>query len=101
MFVRFQGAVFLAVLVAIGGSSVENATLDRRRAIGRQHYRLDVLQEQVARLRLNAEELGAPSRLARPVQDQASDVAEATGRSAYNGGVGLSLRWRVVPEQSR
>ena len=100
MFVRFQGAVLLAALVAVGGSSVENAVLDRHRAIGRQHYRLDVLQERVARLRLRTEELGSPSRLIRPAPVTAPGRA-ATSPSASGRDYGPLLRWRTAPEQTR
>lgn len=100
VFVRFQGAVLLILLVAIGGNSIENAALDRRRAIGRQYYRVDVLQERVARLRLRTEELGAPYRLIRPAPDAPPIAAEARSVEGEQG-VGPLLHWRTKPDRGR
>jgi len=101
VFVRFQGAVLVAVLVAIAGSSAENAILDRHRSIGRQYFRLDAIQERVARLRLRTEELGAPSRLVRPAERDRRDATAATSDSIETRGAVPLLRWRAMPETDR
>lgn len=63
MFFRFGSAVVLVVLVALAGTALEKQNLALRRQLSRQHYRRDVLLEQHARLRLHAQQLGAPIRL--------------------------------------
>lgn len=101
VFVRFQGAILIAALVAVGGTALEGSILDRRRLIGRQHYRLDALRERVARLRLRTEELGSPSRLVQPAE------AGRVGLNSRNRPVSslpLSsplLDWRLAPEVGR
>jgi hypothetical protein len=93
VFVRFQGGVLLVVLVAVGGTALEGESLDRRRAISRQQYRTEVLRERVARLRLKAEELGSPARLARPTEP--GRLAPAPASAAAAGPIaGPLLRWR-------
>lgn len=101
MFVRFQGAILIVAVVAIGGSALEGAALDRRRAIGRQHYRLDASRERVARLRLRAEELGAPSRLRQPEETGRLDLnPPAAPRTEATPSTPL-LRWRSAAESGR
>ena len=63
MFFRFGCAVVLVVLVSLGGVALEKENLRLRREVSRQHYRLDVLRNEQARLRLRTQELGAPTRL--------------------------------------
>jgi cell division protein FtsB len=62
MVFRFGCALVLVVLVAMAGVALEKRSLELRRSISRQRYRMDVLQERRARLRLTAHELGSPLR---------------------------------------
>ncbi len=102
MFVRFQGAILLAALVAVGGSALEGAALDRRRSIGRQYYRVDVLRERVARLRLRSEELGAPSRLSRQVEEgRVGVIVPRPERPPTPSPAAPVLHWRISPEVGR
>lgn len=101
VFVRFQGAILLAAVVAVGGAALEGSILDRRRSIGRQHYRLDVLRERVARLRLRSEELGSPSRLSRPAEAGGPGPASPRPSSALRMPPSPLLRWRAAPEAGR
>lgn len=70
MFVRFQIAVLLVALVAIGTSALEHAILDARRSIGRQQYQTEELLERIAQARLTAERSMALALLDRPQRDQ-------------------------------
>lgn len=63
MFFRFGSAVFLVVVMSLLGIAIEKQNLDLRREISRQHYRMDVLQEEHARLRLRSQKLAAIERL--------------------------------------
>ena len=63
MFFRFGSAVFLVVVMSLIGIAIEKQNLDVRREISRQHYRMDVLREEHARLRLRSQRLAAIERL--------------------------------------
>ncbi len=63
MYFRFGSAVALVVLVSLIGVAVEKRNLEYRRALSRQHYRLDVLLEAHAKLRLQTQQMGAPVNL--------------------------------------
>ena len=62
MYFRFGAAIVLAVVIAVVGVALEKESLAYRREISRQHYQLDELVEQYAKLRLKAHRLGAPQR---------------------------------------
>lgn len=99
--VRFQGAILLAAVIAVGGTALEGSILDRRRSIGRQHYQLDVLRERVARLRLRTEELGSPSRLAPSAETVQLDPPSPNQPSASLRLSAPFLRSRVALEVGR
>ena len=52
MFVRFAGAVVVIALIALAGIRLEQRNLELRRAVGLQHYRLEVLERRHALHRL-------------------------------------------------
>ena len=62
MYFRFGAAIVLVVIISVVGVAFEKESLSYRRAISQQRYRMDVLVEQYAQLRLKAQRLGAPSR---------------------------------------
>ncbi|MBA3312348.1 MAG: hypothetical protein M3552_04155 [Planctomycetota bacterium] len=95
MCIRFQAAVLLAALTAITGSAIEGSILDQRRALSRQHYRLEVLRERVAHSRLRAERLGSPGRLMRPLEEGRLDVRSPSARTDDSFPTGPLLRWRA------
>lgn len=74
MFFRFGFAILLALAVSLAGVAVERATLSTRREIAGQHYRLDVLRDEQARLQLRTQKLGAPSRLVQTVEGQRREL---------------------------
>ncbi|MBI3862832.1 MAG: hypothetical protein HY290_13155 [Planctomycetia bacterium] len=63
MFFRFGVGLLLVVLTSLGGTALEKRNLELKRAVSRQHYRLERLQEQRAGKRVLAQQLGAPNRL--------------------------------------
>ena len=73
MFFRFGSAIVLVVVMSLLGIAIEKQSLDLRRQISRQHYRMDVLQEEHARLRLHSQKLAAIERLFETVGADGSD----------------------------
>jgi hypothetical protein len=63
MFFRFAAAIGLLTAIALAAISIEKQNLSLKRQISLQHYRLQLLQEQRARLVLQTQRLGAPPRL--------------------------------------
>src|SRR5437868_3677922 len=63
MFFRFGVGLLLVVLTSLGGTALEKRNLELKRAVSRQYYRLERLQEQHAGRRVLAQQLGAPNRL--------------------------------------
>jgi hypothetical protein len=68
MFFRFLCCVALVVLIALAGVALEKKTLETRRKISQQHYRMEVLRESHAKMRLRVQELGAPKKLIESVE---------------------------------
>lgn len=63
MFFRFGVGLLLVVLTSLAGTALEKRNLELKRAVSRQYYRLERLQEQRAGKRVLAQQLGAPNRL--------------------------------------
>lgn len=61
MYFRFGAAIVLVVVISVIGVALEKQCLSYRRAISRQGYRMDVLVEQYAQMRLQAQRLGGSS----------------------------------------
>lgn len=68
MYFRFASAVILVVLVSLAGVAIEKRTLESRREVSRQYYRLEVLRDAHAGLRLRTQKLGAPVRLIEEIE---------------------------------
>lgn len=77
MFFRFGSALILVVVTSLLGIFVEKQSLTLRREISRQHYRMDVLQEEHARLRLRSQQLAAVERLFATIEDEESGLVPA------------------------
>lgn len=63
MFFRFGVALALVVVISLAGTMLEKRNLELKRAVSRQHYRLEILEERYAARRVEAQRLGAPARL--------------------------------------
>jgi hypothetical protein len=63
MFFRFGAALLFVVLISLAGTALEKRNLELKRAVSRQHYRLEILEEQYVSQRVVAQQLGAPGRL--------------------------------------
>ena len=59
MFFRFGSALLLVVIISLLGIAIEKQNLEMRRELSRQHYQMDVLLDEHARLRLRTQELAA------------------------------------------
>ena len=68
MFFRFGAALFLVVLIALSGTTLEKQSLQLKRAISHQQYRLDELLDSHVRLRLEAQRVGTPAQLLGPLE---------------------------------
>ena len=68
MFFRFGAALFLIVVIALVGTTLEKRNLELKRAISQQQYRQEALLDSHVRLRLEAERLGTPARLLGPLE---------------------------------
>ncbi len=68
MFFRFLCCVALVVMISLAGVALEKKSLETRRNISRQHYRMEILRESFAKMRLRVQELGAPAKLIESVE---------------------------------
>lgn len=84
MYFRFGATLVLVVIVSLVGVALEKQSLSYRRAISQQRFRMDVLVEQYARMRLHAQQLGAPARTIKSLEDQGGEVKKPS-RAAQAG----------------
>lgn len=76
MYFRFATAIALLTAISLVGIAMDKQVLALKRAISLQHYQLDILREQEARLRLDVQRLEAPLRL----QQLSRSTQPAAGR---------------------
>ena len=69
MYFRFGSGLLLMVLISLGGIALEKRKLELHRRISKQQFQLAVLLEKRSQLRLETQQLSAPVRLARNVDD--------------------------------
>ena len=79
MFFRFAAALILVVAVSMTQVGLEKQSLKLRRAVSRQYYQMDELLELHAQLRLDIQQLSAPSRFLTDSTPQASPAAPHSG----------------------
>ena len=63
VFFRFGAALALVVAIALAGTAMETQNLAYKRQLSQQQYRLEVLVETQASLKLEAQRLGTPAKL--------------------------------------
>ena len=98
MFFRFGSAIVLVVLISLAGVAIEKQNLALRREVSRQHYRLDVLLEQHARLRLKTQQLGAPARVIEQLEQSTLELRRPPASAQSRSRRMPLLRWqRAVP----
>ncbi len=76
MYFRFATAIALLTAISLVGIAMDKQVLALKRAISLQHYQLDILREQEARLRLDVQRLEALVRL----QQLSRSTQPAAGR---------------------
>lgn len=98
MFFRFGSAIVLVVLISLAGTALEKRNLQLKRAVSRQHYRLEVLLEQHSARRVEAQRLGAPIRLIETI-DAAPPAAapEKPAKPASSGNPQKRQKRRDLP----
>jgi hypothetical protein len=101
MYFRFGCILCLAVAVSVVGVAVEKAVLELRRDVSRQHYRLDVLHEEHARLRLRTQQLGAPRRIIDSIDDGEIPLKRPKDRDAATPAPTARplLRWQAPADE--
>jgi hypothetical protein len=99
MFFRFGSAIVLIVLIALAGTSLEKQSLELRRTVSRQHYRLDALLERYATLRLEAQHLGAPPRLIDRLDQPAVDLGKPAQSLQSRKAAGARHQSSSVPKK--
>ena len=90
-----MATVAAVVLLSLAGIAVERRNLDFRREISRQHYRMDVLKDEHARLRLRSQKLSAMDRLVETIEKKGSDLKhpeKAVDRGPQNANEDLPRR---------
>lgn len=97
MFFRFGSAVVLVVLIALAGSALETESLALRRQLSHQHYRTDILMEQHAKLRLQAQQLGTPLRLLESLEKGRLELHRPEKITHADPRRPPLLHWRVAP----
>lgn len=82
MFFRFSSGLLLVVLVSMSSIWLEKQTMELRRVTSVQYYQTDLLLELLVRLRLESQQLTAPSEF---VQVVPSNGPVAKGRPHTSG----------------
>jgi hypothetical protein len=102
VFFRFVSALLLVVMISMAGVMLEKQTLDLRRAVSRQYYQTDLLIELHVKLRLETQQLTAPSQLAATaaVSDRVATPGKVAGKSGKTGGKRLQPSERYHPAAS-
>ena len=74
MFFRFGAALALVVVTALCGTVLETQNLWLKRSLCQQKYRLDVLIESQAAIRLETQRLGAPAKLFQALEQSSASL---------------------------
>jgi hypothetical protein len=85
VFFRFSAGLLLVVLVSMSSIWLEKQTMELRRLTSVQYYQTDLLLELLVRLRLESQQLTAPSEFAQVVPANgrgAKGRQSATGKSS-------------------
>lgn len=94
MLFRFGSALVLVVLISSIGIALEKRTLELRRAVARQHFRMDALRERDARSRHEVQRLGSPARIIEALESAELEPAVGPGVGASPRRSPPLLRWQ-------
>ena len=94
MYFRFGSALVLVVLISLAGIALEKKNLELRRAITRQRYRMDVMREIHARIRLETQRLASPANTIDSIQRGTQNVETAKRPVSTTGQRMPLLRWQ-------
>lgn len=73
MYFRFGAGILLIVAVSVTGIAIDKSTMDVRRDITQQHFRMEVLRDEQGKLRLQTQQLRSPKRMIESIE--AGDLA--------------------------
>lgn len=76
MYFRFCCAIILLVLISLAGIFLEKQSLTYRRAISKQHFQKDILQDEYSRLRLLTHQYGSPDRIYQRFNEESNSLDE-------------------------
>ena len=76
MFFRFGSCMVLIVSISLAGVALEKRNLELRRDESRQHYRMDVLRDVHAKMRLQTQQLGAPVRMIDSLENEKLELRQ-------------------------
>lgn len=82
MYFRFACALLLVVVISLAGAQIEKRNLELRRSITRQDFQRDVLREEYAQKRLQAQQLGTPERIMRMLEEGSIALREPASISS-------------------
>jgi cell division protein FtsL len=101
MYFRFGSALVLLILMSVAGVAIEKQCLALKRAIMRQQYRREVLEDEYARLRLETQQLGAPMRLFEALDAGRFDRASSESSSNSDVAQERSAHWQSAQHADR
>ena len=94
MYFRFGSALVLVVLISLAGIALEKKNLELRRAVTRQRYRMDVLRDLHARIRLETQRLASPANTIDSIERRTQDVETPRQPVSTTGQRMPLLRWQ-------
>ena len=83
MFFRFSAGLLLVVLVSMSSIWLEKQTMELRRLTSVQYYQTDLLLELLVRLRLESQQLTAPSEFSMDATESLSVARPSTLRKPH------------------
>lgn len=99
--IRFLAAAALVVTVALAGVWLEQQNLRQKQAISLEIRRLELLEEQHARLRLEISQLGATPRMLAKLRKGSWEIEEPSEPTDIGPREQVPLYWRGNAEANR
>lgn len=101
MYFRFGSALVMVVLVSLAGIALEKRNLGLRRDVSRQHFRMDVLRDTHAKLRLKTQQLGAPARVIESLENGTLELEQPETADGTAPRAMPLLRWQQPAREVR
>ena len=101
LYFRFGSALALVVVISLLGIGLEKRNLQLRREVTRQHFRMEVLRDAHAGLRLKTQQLGAPARMIDALESGALQLVQPAMPDSNGPRTMPLLRWQRPEPQTR